>query len=44
MLFVVLNLVNTLGGYLLDRLIVEESLRQVAAGAASRASAKSSAA
>ena len=34
MLFVVLNLVNTLGGYLLDRLIVEESLRQVAAGAA----------
>jgi AAA family ATP:ADP antiporter len=33
MLFVVLNLVNTLGGFLLDRLIVEESLRQVAAGA-----------
>jgi len=32
MLFVVLNLVNTLGGFLLDRLIVEESLRQVAAG------------
>jgi AAA family ATP:ADP antiporter len=31
MLFVVLNLVNTLGGFLLDRLIVEESLRQVAA-------------
>jgi AAA family ATP:ADP antiporter len=32
MLFVVLNLVNTLGGFLLDRLIVDESLRQVAAG------------
>jgi AAA family ATP:ADP antiporter len=31
MLFVVLNLVNTLGGFLLDRLIVEESLRQMAA-------------
>jgi AAA family ATP:ADP antiporter len=34
MLFVVLNLVNTLGGYLLDRLIVDESLRLVASGAA----------
>jgi AAA family ATP:ADP antiporter len=32
MLFVVLNVVNTLGGFLLDRLIVEESLRQVGAG------------
>jgi AAA family ATP:ADP antiporter len=30
-LFVVLNLVNTLGGFLLDRLIVEESIRQAAA-------------
>jgi AAA family ATP:ADP antiporter len=30
-LFVVLNLVNTLGGFLLDRLIVDESIRQAAA-------------
>jgi AAA family ATP:ADP antiporter len=33
LLFVVLNLVNTLGGFLLDRLIVDESLRLMAAGA-----------
>jgi AAA family ATP:ADP antiporter len=30
MLFVVLNLVNTLGQFLLDRLILEESLRRIA--------------
>ena len=34
MLFVLLNLVNTLGGFLLDKLIIEESLRQIAANPA----------